>query len=233
MTPSPEQLAAYADGQLDAADAAQVEAAISRDPVMARQVAAHRALRARLAGHFAPVAEEPVPERLSALLRSSQAEVIDFAAAARARTRPRFRWTWVAGPALAASLVLALTLRGPATRTYASDEIASALDSQLVAEQPGDAPVRVLLSFRDRSGDICRAYAAGRRSGIACRDDRGWKMQGGSGGPEAETSEYRQAASAGDILARAQAMASGPALDAQEEARARALGWKRATVQGR
>ena len=46
MTISPEQLAAYADGELDAAAALAVESALADDPALRRQGADHRAQRA-------------------------------------------------------------------------------------------------------------------------------------------------------------------------------------------
>lgn len=227
MTPTPEQLAAFADGQLDPAEAAAVSAAIAQDPALASKVAAHQALRAKLQQRFAPVADEPVPDRLAALLQAPDSTVIDFASAKARRQSPP-RWIWLAGPALAASLVLALTMRSPADTNYASSELAAALDNQLVGEQGSDAPVRVLLSFKDSAGDFCRAYTATEGSAIACRDTQGWKLRGASADRNDEAqAQYRQAASAGDILAQAQAMARGPALDAEAEREARAKGWKR------
>ena len=61
-----ETLMAYADGELDAAQRAEIAAAIERDPALARRVEQHRALRAEVAGAFATVLEQPVPERLRA-----------------------------------------------------------------------------------------------------------------------------------------------------------------------
>ena len=69
MTPTPEQLAAFADDQLEGAEHDSVGAAIAADPALARQVEAHRALKARLGQHFAPIAQAPVPDHFAALLR--------------------------------------------------------------------------------------------------------------------------------------------------------------------
>ncbi len=69
MTPDDALLMAYADGQLDAAQAARVEAAIAADPALAAAVARHRALRARLREAFDPALEEPVPAALLAAAR--------------------------------------------------------------------------------------------------------------------------------------------------------------------
>lgn len=235
MTVTPEQLAAYADGELAAEAAAEIEAALAQDEELRAALARHRALRSRLAMHFDPIAREPVPDRLGALLRPSGpngpagAEVIDLAAA-RERRRPvppGGRWIWLAGPALAASLVLVfvgISLRKPSD--YAGPELSGALDRQLVAEQTDQTAVRVLLSFRDRNGQYCRGFTAPGQSGVACRDERGWKLREVLAPVDAQQGEYRQAESAASrIMARAQDMAAGAALDSEEEAAARARGW--------
>jgi len=61
-----ETLMAYADGELDAALTAEISAAMETDPVLAQRVERHRALRTQVAGAYATVLEQPVPERLLA-----------------------------------------------------------------------------------------------------------------------------------------------------------------------
>jgi len=70
MSISPEMLAAYADDQLDGAERAMVERALAQDPALAQEVATHRALRARLVAHFAPILEETLPESLTRALKA-------------------------------------------------------------------------------------------------------------------------------------------------------------------
>ena len=228
MSVTREELAAFADGELEAARQAEVAAAVAADPALAAQLEAHRALRERLEAHFAPIFEAPVPERLASLLRP-EPQVIDFAAAREKRERARTlpRWTWFAGPALAASLALAVFMPRGAGDGYASGGLAETLDGQLVAAQSADAPTRILLSFRDEGGAYCRAFAGEAQSGIACRDDAGWRLIEEAGGAEAEVTEYRMAGNpAAEVLERAQAMAAGPALDAAGERTAKAHGWR-------
>ena len=50
-----ETLMAYADGELDAAQRAQIDAAIAQDPGLALRVQEHKALRARMTGAFSRV----------------------------------------------------------------------------------------------------------------------------------------------------------------------------------
>lgn len=223
MTVTREELAAYADGELDAAREGEVAAAVAADPELEAQVRVHRALRAKLGAHFAPILEEPLPEGLTAPLLRREAEVIDFAAA---RNRRIVRWSWIAAPALAASLALAVFMpRG--NEGYATGALAETLDTQLVAAQPADAKMRILLSFRDQAGGYCRAFAGEAQSGIACRDAEGWRLVSEGEGAAAQAGEYRMAGNPAAVaLERAQAMAAGPALDAAQERAAKARGWR-------
>jgi hypothetical protein len=228
MTIDPETLMAYADGELDPVAAKRVERAIAADPALAEQVAAHRRLRARIAGSFAPVAEAPVSERLTSLLKP------DNVVPLRPRARPRFDLRW--GAAIAASLAIGILI-GPMLRPaapvrvgptglVASGDLARALDTQLAATQ-GDAPIRVIVSFRDSSGAICRTFAGRATSGIACREGDGWSVRRTvSGAGEART-DYRQAGSTDPaLMAMAQDMMAGAPLDAAQERAAHDRGWR-------
>ena len=231
MSVTPERLAAYADGELNDADRMVVEAELERSPELRAQLAAHRTLKARLAAHFAPIAEQPVPERLIAAVRQAAggAGVIEFKRppADRSSARSLPRWTWLAAPALAASVALAVLVPGSRqTDDYASGELARALDRQLVATQPSTAPVRILLSFRSDDDRYCRAFSAASVAGIACRGGAGWRLQERIEVVGKSAPEYRQAGSgAEDLMAAVQEMAAGPALDAAEELQARTRGW--------
>jgi len=221
MTPTPEQVAAFADGQLEAEEAIVVAEAIARSPELQAEVASHQALRSRLSAHFAPVLTEPASLTHLRLLRHDDT-VIDLASV-RARRR---RLAWIAAPALAASIALAILLRPPApVQDYAQPELAGMLDRQLVSEQRQGAAARVLLSFVTRDGRFCRAFSTTDASGIACRDDGGWKIEGTASGTR-QAGEYRQAASEAAVMQQAQNMAAGPALNGAEEAKARARGWR-------
>jgi hypothetical protein len=231
MTPTPEQIAAYADDQLDGEERDAVAAAVAADPALQGEVEAHRAVSDRLSAHFAPLMERELPERLIAPLRPREAEVVDFATARRRKEAKRTlpRWGWLAGPALAASLALAVVLPrgGSDDDVYADGALARALDSQLVATQVADTETRILLSFASDDGTYCRAFTAPRRSGIACRDDRGWKFEMLGDGTRSGETEFRQAGnSVGDILAAAQDMAADGALDAEAEAAAAERNWQ-------
>lgn len=232
MTVTREELAAFADGELTGERAARVAAAVAADPALAGEVEAHRALRARLADHYAPVATAPVPDRLAALLTPPpEADVVDFAEAKERREARRTvpRWGWIVGPALAASLALVLLVPGSGddAAPYADPQLATVLDSRLVAEQAPGADTRVLLSFRAQGGEFCRVFSGEGRGGIACRDGEGWRLEALGEGSAGAATDYRMAgASDAALLSRAQDMAQGPALDAEAEAEAKANGWR-------
>ena len=239
-----EMLMAYADGELDAAERAQVEAAMATDPQLAQRVSAHQALRRRLAAGFGSVLEEPVPERLASVARSAAApsftgQVLPFRRQA-AVPRPWLQWG-----SLAASFVLGALVWQFGARQYlsapvvdrngelvASGVLARALSNQLAAEQAASTPVQLGVSFLSKAGDYCRTFqlhgAAG-VAGMACQRDAQWKLEmltrtAGS----ATTPQYRQAASAlpPAVLQAVSNSIAGEPLDAGAEIRARAQAWR-------
>lgn len=241
MTITPEQLAAYADGELSGAQLDEIELAIAADPSLARKVKEHRALKASLLAHFAPIVDQPVPDRLTRML-SGQREhespeneisenIVNFGAARERHEAKRAipRWGWMVGPAIAASLALAVFVPrgGNETPEFAAPQLAMALDQQLVATQAPGADTRILLSFRNKDGDLCRAYSGAEAGGIACREKAGWRLREVVQGSEVAAGEYRQAgADDGALLAIVQDMAAGSALDNKQETAARQDGWQ-------
>lgn len=221
-----ETLMAYADGELDPVTAKRVERAIAADPSLAEEVEAHRALRTRIAQRFAPIAAEPVPDRLAAMLRSN---VVDLPVASTRLASAR----WRLATALAACLVLGLVLgmsirREPVTARanglYASGALASALDSQIGGQS---GIVRVAVSFRDDKGAYCRVFTSDATDGIACRDDIGWALRRTGQGRAGAATEFTQAGSADpDLMAAAQDMMAGQPLDSAQELQARGRGWR-------
>lgn len=232
MTIGPEDIAAFADGELSGDREAETAAAVAADPALAEQVERHKAMKTMLGAHYAPVLDQPVPDRLASMLaKPDDAEVVDFAATREKReSRKRLpHWGWIAGPALAASLALAVFFPGQGVESsaYADTRLAAVLDDRLVSDQAQTDEIRVLLSFRNEEGRFCRAFSAEAGGGIACNTEAGWRLEATGAGGEGASTDYRMAGS-GDaqILALAQEMASGPALDAAEEETARQQGWR-------
>jgi anti-sigma factor RsiW len=98
-------LNAYLDGELDAAAATDVEAALARDPVLQRRLESVARSTALMRAAFAPALHEPLPERLA---RIGTAPVSSSAAGATVVPLiARRRRSWLIPASIAASLVLA------------------------------------------------------------------------------------------------------------------------------
>ncbi len=246
MNFSDETLMAYADGELDVATRAAVEAAMATDPQLAQRVARHRALRGRLRGALDPVLDEPLPQRLLASVHGAPAQRrADNVIPLKPKAAPR--WSWPQWGAIAASLVGGallgpLLLRTPAGavlvsrdgQVLASGALARALTEQLASNQPPGAPVQIGVSFRARNGDYCRTFVLRDKSalaGLACRGHQAWRLEVLAQNPASPvaTAGYRPASSAlpASVARALDELIAGEPLDAGAEAAARAQGWNR------
>jgi len=226
-----EKFFAWLDGELDAAQAAEVEARVAADPRLSRLADQHRALGAQLRGAFDPIAAAPAPERLQAAL-PPRAELVDFAARKRARMPSLPQWA-----ATAATLAVGLfvgtmmpqrgnaPLEVQAGKLYAASDLSRALDTRLASAPAGD--VRIGLTFRAKGGEICRSFVGPAASGLACRKDGRWQVRGMFAAPEGQTGNYRMATGMDPNLAAlvGSAMAGEP-FDAAAEKAAKDKGWR-------
>ncbi len=89
MSISDETLMAYADGELEPAQRAEVEAAMAADPKVAERVERHRALRRKLNAAFDPVLLETVPHALIAAPAVSRRRIIGRQARGARQRRSR------------------------------------------------------------------------------------------------------------------------------------------------
>jgi Putative zinc-finger len=249
MTISDEMLMAYADGELDAASRARVEAAMQEDPEIGKRVARHRALRETMQGAFSGVLNEPVPERLIQAARGQTAApksaVVDLSAAreaARRKNSAALRWQ---PAAIAASLLLGLGLGflawhgsggliqpGAGGGLVASAALAEALSTQLSDDRSQVSVAVAGLSFRDKSGDYCRTFSltgSAASLGLACREGTDWKIKALAQAPHgaANPGNFRTAGSEDSPVIRAAVEASieGEPLDHAGEIAARQAGW--------
>lgn len=211
-----ETIGAYVDGELDEIRRRRIEAALNDDPELARQVEAERRLRTALQARFAPIAEQPVPERLVAAVRDG-AKVAPFA--------PKWtRWVPIAVAAsIAAVAVVGLQLRPVSDPNLAAGPLAQALETQLASAQAADAQVRIGFTFKAQDGAWCRTFEQRALSGIACRSGEGWQVRRRESGA-AQTGDYRRAGSP-EIAAAAQEMAADAPLDAEGERILVQRGW--------
>ena len=226
------RIIAWIDGELGEAEAAWMADAVAADPALAAQAERHRMLKTRFAAAFSAIADQPValPERESAPVISLAAVRAERAGREEKVAPPTRRWFI---PAIAASLLVGVMAGhmvdqpgGVADAPGAlavSPQIASALDSQLSSDA---GPVRVALTFRDRSGDYCRSFMAKHVSGVACRGESGWQLRYASAPQKPVQGDYRMAG-ADDASAQViAAMISGEPLDRAGEAAARGKGWR-------
>lgn len=237
MTRDPLTVAAFVDGELDDVTARRIAREAESDAGLAAAIARERALRARLATHYAPVLNETLPDRLTTLLANGlrvddsltarRAEKV--AGPARSRNPELMQWG-----AMAACLAIGIFIGTGPWQTgasvsvergslVASGALANALDTQLASNQSPDSAVRIGTSFTDRAGRYCRTFDGAALAGIGCRDAGSWQLeQTVRGSP---TSDYRQA-SASTLAAAAAVMMRGEPLDATTERAARDKGWR-------
>jgi anti-sigma factor RsiW len=232
MTVSDETLMAYADGEVDAATRAIIEAAIRDDPQVRSRIAQHRALRQAMQGAFSEVLDEPVPQRLIDAARAPIAargpiaapasNVVDLAAArsVAADHAPGRLGRW-RPTALAASLLVGLALgyfawhgattlvsTSPSGELVASAGLAEALSNQLSADRAPGLVATTGLSFRTKTGDYCRTFSLNgshTSSGLACREAGSWKIKVLAQSPHAaaNSANFRPAGSADAPAVRA------------------------------
>lgn len=229
MSFDPATVTAFVDGELDDLTARRIAREAETDAGLAAEIARHRALKAQLTAHYAPVAEEAVPERLRSLLAVDDkvTSLID-----RRSAKPG-RFSTIHWGAIAASLALGLTIGlrpwMPAADVatdngmlIAAGSLAEALDTQLASNQPRDATVRIGLSFEDKAGRYCRSFESRPLAGVGCREGDYWQLERTLRGPA--SGDYRQASS-GELAGVVAGMIGRDPLDAESERKARDAGW--------
>lgn len=228
-----ETVRAYVDGELDEIAAERMMQAAVADPKLAELIASDTRLRAALAAEFGPILDEPIPRHFVVPIDAAR-KVVSLEEVRKRKFGINSRTMRWAVPAMAAALVVAVLLplgRGPVeTRqglTFAANDLARALDDQLVSDQPDGGDTRILLSFADHGGTLCRGFIRADLSGIACKDTEGWRLRLQRDGINVAAGDYRQASSIDSaIMTAAQEMANGPALDADEERAAKGRRWR-------
>jgi hypothetical protein len=229
---------AWLDGELGALEAARVEAEVAADPRLAATAAEHRAMQCRLKGAFDTLLDEPVPDKVVALVPNPRsADIIDLTKAKERRARrhwsPVAQWGSMAAT-LAIGVLVGTALPhqkrgGPVEvrggKIFAAASLGQALDTQLASTPAGD--VRIGLTFRDRAGAICRSFTGAGSSGLACRDNGRWQLRGLLPAPQGQATDYRMAAGLDPALAALiDSTMVGEPFDARQEHAARQGHWK-------
>lgn len=228
-----EEFFAWLDGELKGDAAERVAVAVAASPELTAKAERHRQLATSLRGAFEPVMEAATPPP-----RFQAAEVIDFGARATARESRR---SWLAAPqlaAVAASLAIGilvgtqfigradLPVAVEGERLVAAATLDRALNTRLASVPAGD-DMRIGLTFRDSTGQVCRSFTDAAASGLACREGDSWHIRGLFPAAEAQTGSYRMAAGEDPRLSRLiDETISGEPFNAAQEKAAREADWR-------
>lgn len=229
---------AWLDGELSPEQSARVEAEVAADRRLSRLVEEHREMTAGLRSAFGEVASAPVPERIAAIVPPPEDRVVDLArvrCVREARGTTRF---WVQLAALAATLVVGVLtgsmlaggptspIRPEAGRLVAGAELEQVLSAQLASAPAAKGP-RIGLTFRDKSGAICRTFQEETATGLACRERGDWRIRALFQAHEGQATDYRMAAGADPRLMEIVEFGmDGEPFDAAQEKSARDSAWK-------
>lgn len=255
MTWSDDTLAAFVDNELDDRERARLTLALSADVGLRRRVNALKRQRRSVEAAYAPVLDEPVPDRLAGLLRApAPALVVDQDEVRAARAPSRRLSPWLQWCGMAAALVVGVLLgsrldglpggrdagRVPGLqeardgRLVAGGVVDKALWSQLAGEPAAGAPVAVQMSFVDKDGSYCRIFSTRSVAGLACRQagQAGpWNVQllaAVDAEPQAQGGMQQAAPSLpAAVLEAVDQRMTGNALDPAREREARDRGWRR------
>lgn len=181
---SDETLMAYADGELDEGDAKAIKDALTEDSGLRERLSRHHALKAEIDLAFGDIIEEPLPERLTDLLKP-EAKVFDLSAHRDGSAEQGWHRSLGIVSAMAASLVIGFFAgigdfgaEQQAPGISPTDRLAEALDGWVSGTGTGD--VAVLASFKSADDEFCRHFRLetdAPREGMACKgSDENWSV---------------------------------------------------------
>ena len=174
-----ERLAAWLDGAMSDAEAAEFERMLDSDPELAARAASWKANDSFIAQAFAPLAQQQPDPALLARLGLAEDPVPHAA-----NDNPpwwRGRGLMIGSGALAAGLALVMVLVGRGTAPAGGDELSLALDTTPSLHTARLADGRMIeprLTVRAADGRWCREYVSGDKDVLACRGDQGWETIG-------------------------------------------------------
>ena len=228
-----EKFFAWLDGELSPEEAARIEAEVAADPELLRKAVEHRAMGASLKGAFDAIAGAPVPDRIAAAPRDN---VVDLAQARESR-QVRNTQLWKQMAALAATLAVGIftgnmlipgaagSIQTENGRLVAGGKLEDALYAQL-ASAPAEHGPRIGMTYRDKSGAICRTFQEDNASGLACREGGDWRVRGLFQGADGQAADYRMAAGADPrLMDMVDETIAGEPFDAEQEKAALAEDW--------
>jgi hypothetical protein len=239
-----EMLMAYADGELSAKEAVEIERALAADESLAEKVALFADSRQAVRRAYAtlPAVSTDLEAKVRALAAvdavASQETMPSsniVSLADRRRTVPFWQLP------LAASIALAIGagsmwLLGPGAAGPTELQIASLGDTQISevlstvpsgdrADLAGGAVFAAIASFRDGDGTLCREFEHSAGDGatvvaVACRADAGWAVRFAVASTASDAQSYAPASSLETLDAFMSATSAGAPLSDQDEAAA-------------
>ncbi|MDX0694410.1 anti-sigma factor family protein [Sinorhizobium medicae] len=245
---SDEILMRFADGELDADTAAEVERAMETDDELVARVALFIETRQAARTAMKPLLDEPLPAELKAAVESMVAEKTSAQAAAAtvlpfplraANDRRANRWLTPVAASLAAVIAGfgGYWLRGSAepapegglrVAAIGSPALGEALATVAAGEErqlPGsDQRFRAIATFRDNAQALCREFeldSADRSTvvSVACRNGTEWRVTFAVVAP-GSSGGYAPASSTETLDAYLAAIDAGAPLEAAQEAKA-------------
>lgn len=195
-----EDILAYIDGEMPAAERAAFETALAENADLAARTEQHRRLGNSVKSHYAPIANEPVPDRFAQMLAPG-----DAAPAGDTLFDQIKAWfshpLAMPGASAMASLAIGILVGAqfmPLTTGISGDtSLASANLAAALDAADGTAAWQVPVTFRDETGRYCRAFRGTETgtSGLACRQAQNWQVQVLVTGNAADTGGYQLASS--------------------------------------
>jgi hypothetical protein len=194
MTISDDILMAYLDNELAPDERARVDTALGTNPELRDRLQQQEIVRRALTAAFGPVVNERLPDHL---LKTAMSAPISWRWRLR-QSLSQFSFNASGGQTLpfarfasgAAVLLVGVAIGWIATRgldnnaepglAITDGPLAQALEQQLASDDRQQGP-RVGVSFRAKTGQLCRTFDAGassdNKAGIACRGPAGWTVE--------------------------------------------------------
>jgi hypothetical protein len=225
---------AWLDGELEGEEAERVGARVAADPELQAKAEQHRRVEAQLRGAFDPVFSRDVPAP-----QFGSANIVDFREKRVERESHRASFGVPQWAAMAATLAIGIVagqfvgnrsgeapIESRDGMLVAAASLDRALDAQLASAE-GEGRVRVGVTFRTRSGGICRSFTNDGARGLACREGQDWRIEGLFAAPEGQQGDYRMASGEDPRLAALiDERIAGEPFDAAAETAARDSNWR-------
>lgn len=232
---------AWLDGELPPEEAARIEAAVAADPRLSRLAENHRVMATGLRNAFRQVTTQPVPQRIQNASRSASAVVsltdererrsvrkassirIQMSALAATLVAGIFTGNILTGSSMGGSPGLVSTEAG---QLVASGDLDNALSVRL-ASMPAETGPRIGLTFRDKTGSICRTFEEKAARGLACREGDHWRISSLFQASEGHSTDYRMAGGPDPrLMEEVDDAIEGEPFDATRERSAMQKGWR-------